>query len=140
MNRKKLMLDVAMKEYGVQEIKGGQHNPRIVEYFKTVGHEWVDNDELAWCAAFVGFCLEKIGIRSTKKLNARSYLGFGTRTYKPVIGDVAVFSRGNSPVYGHVAFYVGETDGFYLVLGGNQSNQVQISAYAKSRLLEFRSY
>lgn len=133
-------LDIALKEYGVEEIVGSKHNPRVLEYFKVVGHEWVKDDETAWCAAFVGFCLEKCDIPSTKKLNARSYLDWGEETKKPQIGDIVVFWRiSKESVYGHVGFYMGENKTNVYVLSGNQNNQVSISEYSKQRLLSYRS-
>ena len=44
----------------------------------TVGAAWpLPHDEVPWCAAFVGACLERAGIASTRSLMARSYLGWG---------------------------------------------------------------
>jgi hypothetical protein len=52
-----------------------------------------------------------------------------------MLGDVLVFKRGAG---GHVGFYVGETEGTYAVLGGNQSDQVCITHILKERLLGAR--
>lgn len=131
---------IAEKEIGVTEVVGDIHNPRILEYFKKVGHSWVKDDELAWCAAYLGWVLEEAGISSTKKLNARSYLDWGVEVSNPKRGDIVVFWRGdkNGP-YGHVGFFHSFDDnGDILVLGGNQANMVNISTYPKYRLLGFR--
>lgn len=68
---------------GTKEIKGSADNPKIMEMYRTVGHDWVEHDEVAWCAAFVGHCLEKAGFASTRKLNARSYLTWGEKVPGP---------------------------------------------------------
>jgi len=130
---------IAKGEIGVTEVIGEGDNPRVLEYFKKVGHSWVKEDSTAWCAAFVGWCLEMAGIKSSRKLNARSYLTIGKRVTKPQEGDIVVFWRDSKTSWkGHVGFYAGETDTAIKVLGGNQSNMVQISEYPKYRLLEYR--
>ena len=80
-----------MNEQGTKEVKGQKDNPKIVQYFADVGHSWVKDDETAWCAAFVGSCLEKAGLTSTRALNARSYLKWGRKISKPVVGCVVIF-------------------------------------------------
>ncbi len=130
---------VALGEYGVRETPGSKHNPRVVEYFAKVGHSWVKDDETAWCAAFVGFCLETAGINSTKKLNARSYMDWSVPSITLQLGDIIVFWRGSKSGWqGHVGFYIGETDTGILTLGGNQSDQVFIATYPKNQLLGYR--
>ncbi|NRA86859.1 MAG: TIGR02594 family protein [Rhizobiales bacterium] len=131
-------LQIAINEQGTKEIKGQKDNPKIVQYFADVGHEWVKDDETPWCAAFVGSCLEKAGLTSTRALNARSYLKWGRKIIKPVVGCVVIFKRGKSSWQGHVAFYMGETKTHIKVLGGNQGNTVKISRYKKSDLLGYR--
>ena len=126
---------------GLQEIEGAEDEPKIVAMFADVGHAWVKDDETAWCAAFVGAMLERVGLPSTRALNARSYLKWG----KPVklsqahLGDLVVFSRGDPNGWqGHVAFYVSQNTTTITVLGGNQGDKVSVSKYAKSRLLGVR--
>lgn len=131
--------DIALQEYATQEILGEKHNPRILEYFKQANNAWVQNDETAWCAAFVAFCLKKTGLTSTDKLNARSYLTWGEETRTPQVGDIVVFWRGSKNGWqGHVAFYVNENADYIRVLGGNQGNAVSIEKYPKNQLLSYR--
>lgn len=129
----------ARKYDGLKEIPGARDNPTIVKWFADVGHSWVQDDETAWCAAFVGAMLEKVGIKSTRKLNARSYLEWGVPISKPAPGAIAVFYRGDPKGWqGHVSFYIRENANNVWCLGGNQSNQVNITRYPKSRLLGYR--
>jgi len=132
--------EIAQKEIGVREIVGSKHTPRVLEYFAKVGHSWVKDDETAWCAAFVGWVLETAGLPSTRKLNARSYLTYGTPVTTPQKGDIVVFWRvAQDSWQGHVAFFDSYSpDGDIMCLGGNQSNKVGISEYDTERLLEFR--
>ena len=69
--------EIARSYIGTTEGPGPADNPIIMEMYASVGHDWVEHDSVAWCAAFVGHCLEKSGIRSTRLLTARSYLTFG---------------------------------------------------------------
>lgn len=128
----------AWREFGQKEIPGSAHNPRILEIFKDAGHPQTASDEVAWCAAFAGACLERAGVGSTRSLRARSYLDWGRSTDRGRLGVIAVFSRGSDPAAGHVGFWVGETDHQILVLGGNQANSVSVAWIDKSRLLGLR--
>jgi uncharacterized protein (TIGR02594 family) len=134
-------MTIARSYLGTREIKGSADNPKIMEMYRTVGHHWVEHDEVAWCAAFVGHCLEKSGLVSTRKLNARSYLTWGEKVANPEQaqeGDIVVFTRGASAAQGHVAFFLKTVGSQIEVLGGNQSDGVTIARYAKSRLLGIR--
>ena len=131
-------MPIAQSYVGQKEVKGGE-NPVILGYFEAVGHGWVKEDEVPWCAAFVGGCLEEAGYKSTGSLAARSYLDWGQKVTQPQYGDVVVFWRGSKKSWqGHVAFYVRETDKSVVVLGGNQGNKVSVTTYPKSRVLGYR--
>jgi uncharacterized protein (TIGR02594 family) len=133
---------IAESYIGTHEIPGEDDNPKIVEFFAKVGHSWVKDDETAWCAAFVGACLEEAGYKSTKKLNARSYLEWGDAVMpnQAEKGDVIIFWRESPQSWkGHVAFFHSyDANGNLNVLGGNQSNAVTIETYKKGRLLGVR--
>lgn len=131
-------LDWAWREFGVREVSGKGDNPRIVEMFKAVGHTAIKDDEVAWCAAFVGACLERSKRASMRSLRARSYLEWGHPAGRARHGAIAVLSRGSNPALGHVGFVLGETETQVFLLGGNQSNAVTVAAFAKSRVLDYR--
>ena len=131
--------DLAKAEVGTVEWAKGD-NPKVVAYFKDSGNPGVTNDETAWCAAFVGAMLRRAGVKSTGALNARSYLDWGTpvdrKNAQP--GDVVIFKRGNSSWQGHVAFFVKDRGALIDVLGGNQSNAVNVKGYQAAALLDIR--
>ena len=132
-------IEVALSQIGIKEIVGRKHNPEVLKYFKEIGQSWVKDDETAWCSAFANWVCKKVGLPYSKKLNARSWLKVGRQVYTPQLGDVVVFWRENPQSWkGHVAFFVRETPNWIYVLGGNQNNQVKISAYPKNRLLQYR--
>lgn len=132
--------EIAQGYIGTTEGPGPEDNPAIVEMYASVGHDWVEHDSVAWCAAFVGHCLEKAGLRSTRRLNARSYLDWGIAVdlADAQEGDIVIFSRGSKSWQGHVGFFVKTSGTMIDVLGGNQSDAVTIQRYAKSRLLGVR--
>lgn len=131
-------LAAAWAELGQREVRGSADNARIRAFFREVGHPAILHDEVAWCAAFVGACLERGGLASTRSLMARSYLRWGDDEPAGRIGAVAVLSRGRDPAAGHVGFLMGETPTHVVLLGGNQGDAVSVAAYPKTRLLGLR--
>lgn len=129
---------VAWAELGQSEVSGAAANPRVVDYFRQLGHNAVSDDETAWCAAFVGACLERAGFSSTRSLMARSYLEWGEPAMEPPAGSIAVLTRGTNASLGHVGFLVGMTDAAVYLLGGNQSNAVSVARFDRNRLLGTR--
>lgn len=123
---------------GVREIAGAEHNDDIVSYFAEAGFSGIKDDETAWCAAFANAMVKRGGREGTGSLLARSFLKWGVELKTPRLGCIAVFKRGNSTWQGHVGFYVGETATHIRVLGGNQSNAVNVRSYPKSKLLGYR--
>ena len=131
--------EMAKAEVGTVEWAKGD-NPKVVAYFKDSGNPGVTNDETAWCAAFVGAMLRRAGVKSTGALNARSYLDWGTPVDRKnaLPGDVVIFKRGSSSWQGHVAFFVKDRGALIDVLGGNQSNAVNVKGYQAAALLGIR--
>jgi uncharacterized protein (TIGR02594 family) len=117
-------LKVAIRQLGLSEIQGPAHEKRVVAMYAASGHPEVKDDETAWCAAFVGWCLKQAGLSNTGNLMARSYVryGRGLDINKPAPrGAIAVWPRGKPPS-GHVNFVLND-DGTYLTcIGGNQGN------------------
>lgn len=131
---------LAKQEIGEKEISGSRDNKRIVEYHQATSLKATD-DETPWCASFVCWCLETSGIKSTRSASARSFERWGREVplSQARLGDIAVFWRGSRNGWkGHVGFYSGRDNGHIRVLGGNQSNAVNISKYSESQLLSIR--
>ena len=132
--------EIARGYIGTTEGPGPANNPVVMEMYASVGHDWVEHDSVAWCAAFVGHCLEMAGIRSTRKLTARSYLDWGipVEIAEAGPGDIGVIPRGASSWQGHV-FFIDRIEGAWVWgLGGNQSDAVTIKRYPISKLLGVR--
>lgn len=142
---------------GVREIPGKKHNPQIVAWIQEAGGTWIEDDETAWCSAFM-FTVAKrlrLPVPESGRLRARSWLRVGT----PVpwgewkVGfDVAVLKRGggNQPgpdvldAQGHVGLYAGHSlaDPIHgdtiSLLAGNQGNEVCVARFPLDRLLDVR--
>ena len=131
-------LALAWADLGVAETLGPDHTARILAYYADAGHPEIRDDETAWCAAFLGACLERTGLASTRSLMARSYLAWGEPIDDFRYGAIAVLSRTADPALGHVGFLVGETADRIFLLGGNQGNRVSAEAFPRARLLGLR--
>lgn len=133
----------ALNHFGEKEISGDIDNPEILKYYHELGHKWVEHDEVAWCAAFVGYSLLKKGYiipPLKERLRARAYQFIGTETENPVVGrDLVVFWRGNSidSGLGHVAWFIRGKGELIYVYGGNQSNESNISPYSKDEKIAY---
>lgn len=126
----------ANKFLGVKEVKGAQHNPEILQMWKDIKRGGIKDDETPWCAAFVGAMLERAGIKSSRFESAKSYLDWGVQLDEPIKGCVVVFSRDGG---GHVGFVIGQDKGgSLLVLGGNQSDEVNVRAFPRRRVTGYR--
>lgn len=129
-------LALAESHIGVAEIKGQNHNPTVVQFWKDIRRGGIKDDETPWCAAFVGSMLERSGIKSTRFESAKSYLDWGQKLERPCYGCIVVFSRSGG---GHVGFVVGkDKSGNLLVLGGNQGDAVNVKAFPLSRVTGYR--
>jgi uncharacterized protein (TIGR02594 family) len=109
----------------------------LVSDRKTLG----DPKALPWCGDYVETAIKKSLPKEPfpKALAenpywARNWQHFGIPV-EPVYGAIAVFVRENG---GHVGFLVGQNDSDYFVLGGNQSNSVNVSRLDKNRCIATR--
>lgn len=126
----------AKKHIGTKEIPGPRHEPKVLGFWKAIKRGGIRDDETPWCSAFVGACLEAVGIQSTRFESARSWETWGKPLLEPAYGCIVTFRRNGG---GHVGFVVGQgTNGGLLVLGGNQGNEVNVRAFSRSRVTSYR--
>jgi len=132
-------LKLAHSALAVKETAGAKHHPMILHWWERIKSS-IRDDETAWCAAFVGGILEDSGIPSTLSAAARSYTKWGHPLSGPAVGAVVTFWRGKPDGWsGHVGFVVGkDQSGNLMVLGGNQSDEVNIKPFATNRVLSYR--
>lgn len=141
--RNKEVLLMAANELGVYEWKDGS-NPRVEQYLdhgasKSNKDSGLD-DSIPWCAGFIAFCLESVGMQSSDSLMARSYEKWGKSSkIDPLPGDIVTFYRnGLSSGQGHVAFLVKFTPQWVWCLGGNQNDEVNVTRYSTDRMTDIR--
>lgn len=131
----------AQRLIGVKEDVSAKSNPLLIGWGRELGCHYMD-DETAWCGLFVGHCIASqmpAEPLPANPLGARQWQKFGRRC-DPQPGAVMVFWRVSArDGRGHVGFYVAEdAAGFYHILGGNQSDAVNIRRVPKARFLEAR--
>lgn len=129
-------MDIARAEIGQSEVVGQQHNRRILEYHATTTLR-AGSDEIAWCASFVNWVMQQAGITGTRSAAAASWINWGQATAARegaiiVIRNAAAAGSSLTTSGNHVGFLVEQTERHYIVLGGNQSNQVKISQFRRS--------
>lgn len=129
----------ALNLYGVKEVSGVKNNEIIIGWAKEVGGwigSWYDKDSIPWCGLFMAVICKRAGLPYNQKaLSALSWAAWGEKSSVPMLGDVLTFTRKGG---GHVGLYVGEDDTHYHVLGGNQSDSVNIMRIEKNRLYQAR--
>lgn len=124
-----------------KEISGEKSNPNIMSVYTAVdGLEKMKlNDDLVpWCAAFVNKMIQDCGGKGTRSAMARSFLDWGIPS-DGKIGDIVIIKRGDSQIFGHVGFVYNIDKDYVYILGGNQSNDVNVSKYSKLKVLRYRT-
>lgn len=122
---------------GLKEVPGPRHNTTILGWLARLKAWWRD-DETPWCGVFVAHCVRSAGLPLPKYwMRAKAWADWGSALpfSRAVPGAVLVFAREGG---GHVGFYVGEDANFFYVLGGNQSNAVNVMKLAKGRCIAVR--
>ena len=123
------------------EVSGPKSNPKILEVYKSV--DGLDNmelndDEIPWCSCFANWCVQQAGGKGTRSAMARSWLNWGDKSDGQV-GDIVVLKRGDSNIQGHVGFVVKKGLLSVDVIGGNQSNNVTIQSFSRTKVLGYRT-
>lgn len=135
-------LSLARKEIGTKEVPGPGDNPVIAKYWEDagIGDVAMGQDEVAWCAAFVGAMLVRGQMQASGKANARSYEPWGRALASPCLGCVVVLSRPPTAWQGHVGFYLATDRAARRVqiIGGNQGDKVSIAEFSLDRVVAYR--
>jgi uncharacterized protein (TIGR02594 family) len=128
-------LEEGKKVFGLHEIRD---NAKLKAWLRSDGKTLGDPKALPWCGDYTETAIKNAlpsepftGVMAENPYWARNWTFFG-KTVKPCYGCVLVFQR---PSGGHVGFAVGEDSTDFYVLGGNQSDSVNIVRISKSRLL-----
>lgn len=153
--------EIAQRYVGVSEIPGSEHNPAVLAMLK-LDMDWPEGDEVPWCSGFVNWIAWHLRLPRSKSLRARSWLRVGEPLpddaelldKREAVGlavpepgfDVVVLMRGGNDqpgpdvieAPGHVGLFAGFEGDTVAVLGGNQSDSVNIARYPRRRILGIR--
>ena len=130
-------MKIADSFIGLHEIVGPKHNKIILLWLEKL-NAWWRNDEAPWCGVFVAHCIKEAGLPYPKLyMRAKAWSDYGSllRRDRLAPGAILVFDRADG---GHVGFAVAQDATHYHVLGGNQSNAVNIMRIGKNRLVASR--
>jgi uncharacterized protein (TIGR02594 family) len=120
----------AMHEIGFHEVGNNGGLDRYI----AMAHCGANGEP--WCAIFANAMLESSGVTGSHSASSQSFRTdpHFVQLSGPALGAIAVFWRGSGPSsgIGHVGFYRGEDAASIWVLGGNESDMVQIEALPKS--------
>ena len=119
-------IDIARREIGVGEFPGADSNPRIGEYFAACGWPETTTDATPWCSAFVCWVMRQADEEHTESVRARSWERYG-HYGQFARGSIAGWIHDNGR--GHVGFVEGFNGDRVWLLGGNQRNVVNVTAY-----------
>ncbi|WAW11728.1 hypothetical protein nACB2_131 [Acinetobacter phage nACB2] len=137
-------LKVAIGELGKNE---RDHPNQIRQYHAKGGGSSKWGGETPWCASFIGWCLNQVGIKGSGSAAARSYVKYGKNVLnqKPIPpGSICVIAGNRGASSGHVFFCEYEKNGRIYAVGGNQSSknkasqnggEVTRTSYARSSLI-----
>jgi len=129
-------MDIARAEIGQGEVAGSRHNPRILEYHASTRLK-PNTDEIPWCASFVNWVMQQAGFQGTRSSAAASWIDWGVRCELQhgaviVIHNAKAARSSLTATGNHVGFLMQATDRHYVILGGNQSDQVKESRFLRA--------
>lgn len=140
--------DLAQRFVGAREVAGSSSNPQILAMLR-LDQEWPEGDDVPWCSAFMNYIAWLLRLPRSKSLRARSWLMVGRplSLEEAELGfDVVILKRGKGAqpgpdvieAPGHVGLFAGRDGNRVLLLGGNQSDAVNMTRFPDSRILGIR--
>ncbi|GAB4404005.1 MAG: hypothetical protein OHK0039_03860 [Bacteroidia bacterium] len=135
------LIKTAAAEIGVAEVPGPGSNERILQYARESGFSWYTDDDTSWCSVFLNWVALQAGFGRSKDGRAASWAAVGSGVELPRPGDVVLLA----PAVGttnitHVGLFLGFSidHNMVFVLGGNQSNTVNITPFGSDTVLGYR--
>ena len=140
-------LEFARRCIGIHEKPGDANHPRIMRAPQIIAATYPEManycacytaDSIAWCGLAVAAFVTSAGFRPVygaddvhRFLYAAAWKDWGTKLTELKPGAIVVLNH-------HVALYERTEGSNVILLGGNQSDQVKESAFAKSGVLAIR--
>ena len=134
------LIDRALQDLGTKEIPGPSNNPKVMQFLTFLDPK-IKEESASWCSAALNYWAKECNLPLSGSLAARSWLKVGKKTTTPTRGNDIVILWRESPQSwkGHVGIYFHHNKDEVWILGGNQSDEVNITRFPISRVLEFRT-
>ena len=132
-----LWLQAGMSYIGTKEVPGAKDSKVIIDWAKDEGGDIAQeytHDSIPWCALFANMALTKASLKGTETLWALDFAGNwpSVKLTGPAVGAFAPMLRSGG---GHIGIVVGQDQhSNIMLLGGNQSDAVNIKPFTRSRL------
>jgi uncharacterized protein (TIGR02594 family) len=123
------------RKMGLHEVS---NTASLIEWLK-IGKYLGNPKNLPWCGDAVESCIAKTLPQEPLPSNpffAQAWKDFGIDADGPAVGAIGVIRW--DPSSGHVGIVAGISGDRVNLLGGNQSNSINISSFPRSKLIAFR--
>ncbi|MGF0540577.1 peptidoglycan-binding protein [Agrobacterium sp. ES01] len=123
------------RRMGLHEVRDNAALTAFLKLGKFLG----DPKSLPWCGDAVESCLAKVLPNEPLPSNpfwAQAWANFGIDAEVPIVGAIGVIRWSASS--GHVGMVAGVSGDKINLLGGNQSNAINISSFPRSKFIAFR--
>jgi uncharacterized protein (TIGR02594 family) len=123
------------RRMGLHEVRD---NAKLIDFLK-IGRFLGNPKNLPWCGDAVESCIAKTLTAEPLPSNpffAQAWATFGINVGVPLVGSIGVIKWNASS--GHVGIVAGIEGDKVVLLGGNQSNTINLSSFARSKFIAFR--
>lgn len=124
------------RKSGLHEVRD---NVALGDWLRSFGRYLGNPRTLPWCGDAIESCIAKTLPEEPLPSNpfwAQAWKDFGWDTGGPVIGSIGVIRWSASA--GHVGIVAGVDGSRVNLLGGNQSNAINVSSFPRSKFIAFR--
>ncbi len=123
------------RKAGLHEVKDNA----VLSAWLKIG-KWLGNPkDLPWCGDAVETCIAKTLPTECLPANpffAQNWARFGRDAGGPIVGSIGVIAW--TPSTGHVGLVAGVDGNRVNMLGGNQSNMINVSSFPRNKFIAFR--
>lgn len=120
---------------GLHEVRD---NAALIDWLK-IGRYLGNPKTLPWCGDAVESAIAKVLPEEPLPSNpfwAQAWKNFGRDVSEPIVGSIGVIRWSASA--GHVGIVAGVSGSTVNLLGGNQSNAINVTGFARSKFIAFR--
>lgn len=124
------------RKMGLNEVRD---NAALSEWLRSFGRYLGNPKDLPWCGDAVESCVAKTLPDEPLPSNpfwAQAWAKFGKDVGAPIVGSIGVIRWTASS--GHVGIVAGVSGDRVNLLGGNQSNAINVSSFPRSKFIAFR--